>query len=196
MTVTRVTLTWLQTLKLRWQKSVYVMRGIRYMTLHTSEKKKLLFVYRYTTMYRSRNYDTSNRSFLSEKCFQNHLMLRVKFKLACQWRQVCWNCNFQINTDYKHERFKKFCTYCNKKKLSGHICYMAPLKPINLSDRFMFVFFDTKFTQDLEKCEKCFEYVPNLICAQQIIQSVKPWRIWLSIVNSVASLFTCSGQTP
>jgi hypothetical protein len=35
---------------------------------------------------RFRYCDTCNRSFLSEKCFQNHLTLRVKGKLFCQWR--------------------------------------------------------------------------------------------------------------
>jgi len=32
---------------------------------------------------------TCNRRFLSDKCFKNHLTLRVKGKLVGQWRQVC-----------------------------------------------------------------------------------------------------------
>jgi len=36
-------------------------------------------------------YCTCNRWFLSETCFQNHLILKVKGKLVCQWRQVCRN---------------------------------------------------------------------------------------------------------
>ena len=36
---------------------------------------------------------TCNRRPLSEKCFQNHLTLKVKCKVVCQWRQVCRNCS-------------------------------------------------------------------------------------------------------
>jgi hypothetical protein len=73
---------------------------------------------------------------------------------------------FLVTDDSMHGRFKKFCTYCNKKQLSGHFCYVAPLKRSKLSDRFMYIFFDTECTQDLEMCGGSFEHVPNLICAQ------------------------------
>jgi len=36
---------------------------------------------------------TCNRRLLNEKCFQNHLTVKVKGKLVCQWRQVCRNCS-------------------------------------------------------------------------------------------------------
>ena len=45
---------------------------------------------------------------------------------------------------------------------------MAALKPRKLSDKFLYVFFGTECTQDLEKRDGSFEHVPNLICAQQI----------------------------
>jgi hypothetical protein len=45
---------------------------------------------------------------------------------------------------------------------------VAPLKPSKLSDKLMSVFFDTEYTQDLEKRDGTFEHVPNLICDQQI----------------------------
>jgi hypothetical protein len=45
---------------------------------------------------------------------------------------------------------------------------MASIKPSKLSDRFMYVFFETASTQDLEGHEGTFEHVPNLICAQQM----------------------------
>jgi hypothetical protein len=38
--------------------------------------------------------NTCNRSFLSEKCFQNNLTISVKGKAVYQWRQVCRKCNF------------------------------------------------------------------------------------------------------
>ena len=66
------------------------------------------------------------------------------------------------------ECIKKFCTYRIKKQPTGHFCYVDPLKLSKQSDRFMYVFFDTECTQDLEKCDGCFENVPNLISAQQM----------------------------
>jgi len=84
-----------------------------------------------------------NRRFLSEKCFQNHLTLKVKGKLVCQWRQVCRNCNVLG----AGECLKKFCNNCNKKEPSGHFCYAAPLKYSKFSDTFFFVFFDTECTK-------------------------------------------------
>ena len=69
---------------------------------------------------------TCNRLLLSEKCFQNHLTLKAKGKLVCQWRQVCRNCSYLVTSVSKHECFKKFCNYCNKKQPSGHFCYVAP----------------------------------------------------------------------
>jgi hypothetical protein len=115
-----------------------------------------------------RHCDTCNRRFLSEKCFENHLKLRKKGKTVCQWRHVCPNCTFLVTTDSKHECGKKFCSYCNKKQPVGHFCYVAPLKATKLSEKFMYVFFDTECTQDLQKRDGSFEHVPNLICAQQM----------------------------
>jgi len=111
---------------------------------------------------------TCNTWFLSEKCFQNILTLKVKGKLVCQWRQVCRNCSFTVTGDNKHECFKRFCNYCNKKQLSDHFCCVAPLKPNKLTDRFMYVFFDTECTQDFQKHRGSFDHIPNLICAQQM----------------------------
>jgi hypothetical protein len=111
---------------------------------------------------------TCNRWFLSETCFQNHVILKKKCKLICHWRQVYRNCTFLVTGDSKHECFKKFCNYCNKKQYSGHLCYMAPLKASKISETYMYVFFDMECTQDLEKRDGPFEHVPNLICAQQM----------------------------
>ena len=77
---------------------------------------------------------THNKRFLSEKCFQNQLTLKVKSKLVCQRIQVCRNCSHLVTGDSKHECFKKFCNFCNKKQPSGHFCYVASLKPNKLSD--------------------------------------------------------------
>ena len=111
---------------------------------------------------------TWNRWFLSEKCFQNHIILKVKGKLFCQRRLVCRICSYLVTSDSKHECFKKFCTFCSKTQPSGHVCYVAPLKPSKLSNKYLYVFFDTECTQHLQKCDGSFEHVSNLICAQQI----------------------------
>jgi hypothetical protein len=43
---------------------------------------------------------------------------------------------------------------------------VAPLKPNMLSKKYLYVFFDTECTQDLEKRDGSFEHVPNLIYAK------------------------------
>ena len=45
---------------------------------------------------------TCNRWFLSEKCFQNQVTLKVKGKLFCQWRQECRNRNYLVTADVKN----------------------------------------------------------------------------------------------
>jgi hypothetical protein len=42
------------------------------------------------------------------------------------------------------------------------------MKAIKLSEKYMYVFFDTECTQDLEKREGSLEHVRNLICIQQM----------------------------
>jgi len=46
---------------------------------------------------------TCSRYFLSEKCFQNHLILKVKGELVCLWRQICRNCSYLVTSDSKYE---------------------------------------------------------------------------------------------
>jgi len=92
----------------------------------------------------------------------------VEGKLVCQWRQVCQNCSYLVTNDSKHECFNKCCTSCNKKQPSGHLSYVAPLKPSKISNKYLFVFFDTECTQDIEKRDGTFEHVPNLIFDQQM----------------------------
>ena len=85
-----------------------------------------------------------------------------------RWRQGCRNCSYLVTFNSKHECFKKFYTYCNKKQHSGHLCYVAPKKPSKLSNKYLYAFFDRKSTQYLQKRDGSFEHVPNLICAQQM----------------------------
>jgi len=85
----------------------------------------------------------------------------VKGKLLCQWRQVCRKCSLRVTGDSKHQCFKKFCNYCNRKQLSGHFSYVATFKPNKLTDLFMYVLFDMEYKQDFEKHDGSFEHIPN-----------------------------------
>jgi hypothetical protein len=42
------------------------------------------------------------------------------------------------------------------------------LKPSKLSDKYLYVFFDTECTQDLENIYLAFEHIPNFTYAQQV----------------------------
>ena len=117
----------------------YIYKGCDTLYDKTHKCDKLCFLCTVTppcTKDQTKYCGTCNRRFLSEKCFQNHLTLKVKGKLVCQWRQVCRSCNYMVAGDSKQECFKKFCNFCNKKQPSGHFCYVAPLKPSNCRTRF------------------------------------------------------------
>ena len=44
-----------------------------------------------------------NMLFLSEICFQNHVTIKLKGKLVCQWRQECRNCSYKVTAYSNHE---------------------------------------------------------------------------------------------
>jgi hypothetical protein len=91
-----------------------------------------------------------------------------------QKRAVCTcvfcmrNCSFLVTSDSKLESFKTFCNICNKQQPSVRLCYVAPLKPGQLSHRFMYVLFDMECTVVLEQRDGYFEHEPNRICDQQM----------------------------
>ena len=60
----------------------------------------------------------------------------------------------------------------------------------------MYVFFVTECTQDLEKRDGSFELVPNLILLSRCVVNLKPWKMLMSIANSVEGVSTRSGKTP
>jgi predicted RNA-binding protein YlxR (DUF448 family) len=68
----------------------------------------------------------------------------------------------------KHDGFKRFCNYCNKKQLSCQFCSVTPLKSSKMTGRFIYVCFDTDCTQEFEKHDWSFEHISNLKCAQQM----------------------------
>jgi len=105
----------------------------------------------------------------------------VKSKLVCQWRQVCWNCSYLVTYDSKLECFKKFCTFCNKKQPSGHLCYVAQLKPSKLSNKCLYVYFDTECTQDLEKRDGVLSMFQTSYVLSRCVKNLKPWKMFMSI---------------
>jgi len=124
---------------------------------------------------------TCNRCFLSEKCFQNYLTLIENGKLVCQWRQVCRNCSYTVNSDPKREWFKRFCNYYYKNQTSGHsyswLYWNLPSWQIGL---YMFPLIRS-CTKDLEKLDGSFAHIPKLRCAQQIYlkcEAVDEWNVY------------------
>jgi hypothetical protein len=110
---------------------------------------------------------TCNRWFFIEKFSQYHLILKVKGKLVCQWRQVCRNCSYLVTSDSKHECFKNFVLIVIKNNL--HVIYATRLhNPSKVSNKNLYIFFDMECTQDPEKFDASFENVPNLVCVQQM----------------------------
>ena len=125
---------------------------------------------------------TCNRWFLSEKCFQNHLILKVKGKLVCQWRQVCRNCSYLVTCDSKHECFKKFCTFCNKKQPSGHLCYVAPLKPSKLSNKYFTFSLIRNAHKTLKSVMGLLSMFRTSYVLNRCVLNVKLWMMLMSIV--------------
>jgi hypothetical protein len=75
-----------------------------------SEKHKcdsLLPMYTYTALY-ERSVKVLSYNFFSEKCFQNHLTLKLKGKLVFPWRQACQNYSFTATGNSKLECIKYF----------------------------------------------------------------------------------------
>jgi len=73
---------------------------------------------------------------------------------------------------------------------------VAPLKPSKLSDKILYVFFNTECTQDIEKRDGFIAHVPNRICAQQMYSKCEAVDDLSVDLNRVKSLSTRSGKTP
>ena len=76
------------------------------------------------------------------RSFRNHLTLKMKGNLVCQWRQVCQNCSYLVTSVSKNECFKKVFNFCNKRQTSGHVFYVAQASKI--SDKFLYFSIDTE----------------------------------------------------
>jgi hypothetical protein len=66
---------------------------------------------------------------------------------------------------------------------------VAQPKATKLSENYMYVFFDTECTQDLEKRDGSFEHVPNLISAQQMCSK------WVTIDDMHVDYEQCGPRT-
>ena len=169
----------------------------RYTTIHKCDKVcSLCTATPPCTKDQSKYCCTCNRWFLSEKCFQNHLILKVKGKLVCQWRQVCRNCSYLMTSDLKHECFKKFCTFLIRNNLQA--IYATWLHWNLASCQTSICTFSL-----IRSAHKTLKSVMGLLSMyrtsyvlSRCVLNVKLWMMLMSIVNSVESLSTHSGKTP
>ena len=95
---------------------------------------------------------------------------KAKGNLVCQWIYICRNCSFRVTIDSKYECFMRFCNYSNKKQISCHFCYVAPMKPSKVTAMVLYVFFHTECTRDLEKPGGSFEHITNLMCSADVFK--------------------------
>ena len=102
---------------------------------------------------------------------------------VCDWRRVCRNCSFLVTSDSKLECFKICCNICNNKQPSVRLCYLTPLKTGQISHRFVYFFFDTECTQDLEQRDGYFEQYRTVYVRSKCVQIVKKLRTLVSIVH-------------
>jgi len=120
---------------------------------------------------------TCNRYFLSEKCFRNHITLKVKSKIVCQWRQVCRNCSYLVTGNSKHECNKTFCASCNKKQPSGHFCYVASLTASKLSDKYITYSLIRNVRKPLPGMTGVLVIFRTSYVLSKCVLNVKPWTI-------------------
>ena len=93
--------------------------------------------------------------------------------------------------------FKRFFNYCNKKQLSGHFCYVAPLKPSRLTDRFIYVFLTRSAHRTLKSMMGLLSIFGTSYELSRCVPGVKRWMTWVLTVNSVVTVPTCFGwKTP
>jgi hypothetical protein len=80
----------------------YICKGCDSLYDHTHKRDKVCSLFTATppcTKDQTKYCSTCNRYFLSEKCFQNHLSLKMKGKLVCQWRKVCPKSSYLVTGD-------------------------------------------------------------------------------------------------
>jgi len=111
------------TLRQLWLRGTYVTRVTLSTTTHSNVTKPAPCVLLHDPCNKdhTKYCSTCNRYFLIEKCFQNHMTLKVKSKLVCQWKKVCRNCSYLVTGVSKHECNKTFCTSCNKSNLPSFL---------------------------------------------------------------------------
>jgi hypothetical protein len=117
--------------------------------------------------------------------FDNHL----KGKTIVQRREVCLSCTFTVTNYSKHECFKWYFYYSNKKQISCNFCYVAPMKPSKLTGLCMFSL-ARNVHRTLESMICPLSIFRTSFVVSKCVQSAK----WMSIVNSVVSVPTCLWQ--
>ena len=109
------------TLRQLWLRGTYVTRVTLSTTTHSNVTKPAPCVLLHDPCNKdhTKYCSTCNRYFLIEKCFQNHMTLKVKSKLVCQWKKVCRNCSYLVTGDSKHECNKTFARTVTKSNLQA-----------------------------------------------------------------------------
>ena len=135
---------------------------------------------------RSKCCATCNRWYLSEKCFQNHLNIEVNGNLVCHWRQIWRNCSFTVTGSWKHECFKRFYNYCNKKEPSGHFSAWLHWNPAIFQNGLCMFSLIRSAHRTLKSTAFFWAYsMPHVL--NRCDSNVKRWMTIVSIVNSVVS---------
>lgn len=106
-----------------------------------------------------------NRKFFGQKCFQNHISLKICEKI--RYCQLCGKTVLGFKKNDIHICGYNYCSLCQETRHSDHQCYIPKYKPKTLKNR-VFVFFDLECTQELERGLSGPEHITNL-CITQIV---------------------------
>jgi len=148
------------------------------------------------TKAQTKHCSTCNRRFLKWETFSELFNSQSERQASLLVETICRNCSYLVTGDSKHECFKKFCNICNKKQPSGHFCYVAPLKPSKFSDNFVTFSSIRNAHKSLRNVMGLLNIYRTSYVLNKCVPSVKPWKIWVSILNSVGSVPIRSGKIP
>jgi hypothetical protein len=139
---------------------------------------------------------TPNRLFLIENCFQNHLTLKAKGKLVCQWRQVCRNCSYTVTAYSKLNVLRNFVIIAIRTNL---LAIFATCLHWNLASwqtgvsMFSLIRVAHRILKNMMGPLNTF---PISYVLSRCVVNVKRWMIWVSIVNSVERTYVFGQTTP
>jgi hypothetical protein len=156
----------------------YIYNGCNTLYDYTNKCDKSCSLYSATPVRRIRPCIVVHAKPLSQsEMLSASLTHKMKGKLVRQWKKICQERNYLVTGDCKLECGKRYCNYYNKRQPLSHSCYVAPLTPSKLSDKYMYIFFDTKCTQDLDKSDGVFSIFRTSHLLSKCVRSVLPWTL-------------------